>query len=430
MRRGKDETDTLQGRLAVTSRKTLEQKLGEIFSAEEVSTSDARLSTQFTVFPTSLEQVSELVRLAKKERISLLPIGGTTRLYKPARPLDVAVSLTNLPSSIEHSPEDMTATVSAGMTLSRVQNALKKWSQTIPLDPPSVGQSTVGGVISANAFGPRCHRYGTARDCVVGTTLINDEGNIVKAGARVVKNVSGYDLNKIYIGSRGTLGILVAISFKLHPSPERRVCFVSQFQTAEEALEAADTIRKGPLPVESLTVASGEWSPQPENGWTLILELAGSRKSLVNQEKVVRSLGEESGFPLLRTPIQIRKKVNQGGEDNHFQARISLSKKNLRSFSGSRALRRRGEVSVKLFPGAGLCYIKMPADSDETEKELREILEEVESHGGMVEFETLPENSALDRWPILPASFPWMKKMKEALDPHGIFAPGTFVGGI
>ncbi len=118
---------------------------------------------------------------------------------------------------LEHEGPDLTCHVQAGITLASLQKQLARQGQRLSLDPPDAEQSTIGGILASNASGPKRLRYGTARDLLIGLRVVQANGDIARSGGRVVKNVAGYDLNKLYIGSLGTLGIIVEANFKLHP---------------------------------------------------------------------------------------------------------------------------------------------------------------------------------------------------------------------
>lgn len=420
------------------STEQLQKKLAEVLDPDELLPSDNRLPTRLTAMPARTEQICELVKLAGRERITLLPIGGATRLYPTRETIDLSLSLAGLEPRIEHTPDDLTATVGAGMTFSSIQEQLSAHNQTIPLNPQASKNSTVGGVVSANAFGSRHHRYGSARDWVIGTTLVNGEGTVVTAGGKVVKNVSGYDLNKLYIGARGTLGIILEISFKLYPLPEKRSTILFRLPDVEKALAMANQIRKMPLQAETVTISNGEWNNDETTAWTLALEMAGSHKILHRQAETVFSTFSESDTkPRSLTEdesIDLWDRVNRGigseGEYHYFQARISLAKKDLRSFLAEGKTTTEENVSVKIFPGTGICHVKVPLAYGKSEGLMEMMIVQVQSLGGTVEFEMLPPGSKFHRWPILPSSFPWMKRLKQALDPAGIFSPGTYVGNI
>ena len=121
---------------------------------------------------------------------------------------------------VEHAPEDMTVTVESGITLAALQGQLAHRRQWLPIDPPHADQTTIGSILAANASGPRRFGFGTVREHLIGIKVALADGTLIKAGGKVVKNVAGYDLCKLFIGSRGTLGVIVEATFKLRPLPE------------------------------------------------------------------------------------------------------------------------------------------------------------------------------------------------------------------
>ena len=135
----------------------------------------------------------------------------------PAGRTGLVIGLRRLGRLLDHEPGDLTATVEAGMTVRAFQTALGSRGQWLSLDPADAERATVGGVLATNACGPRRHLYGTARDVLIGVTVVTADGSIVKGGGKVVKNVAGYDLPKLFIGSYGTLGVIVEATVKLRP---------------------------------------------------------------------------------------------------------------------------------------------------------------------------------------------------------------------
>src|SRR3990170_7695424 len=173
------------------------------------------LTPQAAVAPASYEQVAAVMRYSYAEGLAVIPWGGGTYIHAgniPAR-YDIALGLSRLNAVVEHEPADLTATVQAGMTLSELQRHLGGAGQLLPLDPPGGERATIGGILAANASGPWRHAFGSARDMTIGLRVITAEGRITRAGGRVVKNVAGYDLCKLYIGSLGTLGVIVEATF-------------------------------------------------------------------------------------------------------------------------------------------------------------------------------------------------------------------------
>jgi len=420
---------------------SLETELSTVFSKKEISPFIDGVPAQITVHPKTAEQVCELVKMAARDGITLLPLGGATHLYGNGKTLEVAVSLSSLPEREEHSPPDLTATLPAGLSFNRAQESLRRHRQRVPLNPYVKNSSTVGGIISADSSGLWRHRYGTARDWVIATTLVNAEGNIVHAGAKVVKNVSGYDMNKLYIGARGTLGILLDVSFKLHPEPEKRITFRACFDTAAGAFDLTTEANTSHLDLEAMTILKGSWTPGKAKHWWVLMNLAGPTKGLKSQIDQMQKLHQGAGARRWEianeTDAQIFWRIandnstsdRENGEDEDYLVRIILPKKRLRPFITKLSGPYEDNLSFKVLPGPGICYLAYSTAFSEQHNFTSPLIDQIRTLGGSAEFESLGQDSQ-ERWPILPSSVTWMRKTKEALDPHGIFAPGTFVGGI
>ena len=190
--------------------------------------------------PASVDELSAAVRAASQAGATVIPWGGGTRMSLgfPPRAADLVVQTERLSEIVEYEPADLTVTVQAGMRLADLQARLRAEGQMLALDPAAADRATIGGLIAANASGPLRLLYGTARDLVIGTRVVNADGVISKAGGRVVKNVAGYDLNKLYVGSLGTVGVIVELSFKLHPLPQAQGMLLASFASAEDAAAA------------------------------------------------------------------------------------------------------------------------------------------------------------------------------------------------
>ncbi len=163
----------------------------------------------FEAEPLAITQAAEILGQAAREgrRVSIDRAGG-----------DLVVSTRYLNRLLEHEAGDLTATVEAGIRLSALNERLAEHGQMLALDPP--GDPTIGGAIAGDLFGPRAHRYGRVRDLVLGVTVVLADGTVANAGGKVVKNVAGYDLAKLFCGSHGRLGLIARVSLRLHPRPE------------------------------------------------------------------------------------------------------------------------------------------------------------------------------------------------------------------
>src|SRR5829696_2294156 len=193
--------------------------------AREAAPEDAidGVKPSFVAEPGSVEETSELLRFAADEGLAVCPRGGGTKssLGNPPRELDLVLSTARMVDVIEHVPGDQVVRVQAGIKLQDLQERLAGSDQMLGIDPPETRSgATVGGLVAANSSGPRRHRYGTIRDLIIGITVVLSDGTVAKAGGKVVKNVAGYDLSKLFTGSLGTLGVIAECNFRLHPRPE------------------------------------------------------------------------------------------------------------------------------------------------------------------------------------------------------------------
>src|SRR5712691_1140 len=197
------------------------------------------LLPRFAVIPETVEQVSQTVALANQQGFTLLTRGGGSRLNLGGIPerCEILLETTKLTRLLEHEAPDLTCHVEAGITLAALQAQLATKGQWLALDPPNAQQATIGGILASNASGPKRLRYGAARDVVIGLHVVQASGEIARSGGRVVKNVAGYDLNKLYIGSLGTLGIIVEANLKLQPLPISERTLLLTYANVNDAMQ-------------------------------------------------------------------------------------------------------------------------------------------------------------------------------------------------
>lgn len=212
------------------------------------------------------------------------------RLGGPPTPADVTISLAAMNRVLQYEPRDLTISVEAGMPFAELVRTLAARNQMLPLDPPWLDQSTVGGVLAANLSGPRRRLYGTARDMVIGMTFATLEGKLINSGGMVVKNVAGLDMAKLLIGSFGTLAAIATVNFKVFPAPLASRTFVAEFATAAEAFSERDRILKGVLQPAALDIVN--WP----DGFRLLIRAGGSETVLDRYARELpRSRVEDDG---------------------------------------------------------------------------------------------------------------------------------------
>ncbi len=196
---------------------------------------------------------------AAAAHIALVPRGGGTKLRDTSTPASY-ISTRRLTSGLAHYAGDLVATAPAGCTLGEVNEALGHERQWIPLDPPFGDRATIGGIVAANDSGPRRHRFGSPRDLVIGIQVALTNGTVAHSGGRVVKNVAGYDLGRLFCGSLGSLGLITSVTFKLAPVAPASCTVVARFPRAADAVTAAIVLAASP----SLTPSALEViAPEP-----------------------------------------------------------------------------------------------------------------------------------------------------------------------
>jgi glycolate dehydrogenase FAD-binding subunit len=212
------------------------------------------------VFPGSVDEVRAVVTVAAEANVPVIPWGAGTAVASgmPASRAGLVLGLRRLDRILEHEPGDLTVTAEAGRTVGALQTALGERGQWLSLDPRDAERATLGGVIAANASGPRRHLYGTARDLLIGVTVVTADGTLVRGGGKVVKNVAGYDLPKLFVGSCGTLGVIVDLTVKLRPRPDDERLVVVPFARLKDAGAAVRALMASDLIPNAIELLDGE----------------------------------------------------------------------------------------------------------------------------------------------------------------------------
>lgn len=248
------------------------------------------------VFPTTTEQISELLRLASREHWRVLATGGSTWLNPQTKSdANLIINLRRLDQIVEHEPADLIAITQAGVTLTSFNAKLRENRQWLPLDPPDDGRATIGGVVATGIGGAQQFGYGRPRGSVIGMKVVLANGNVIRIGGRVVKNVAGYDLCKLFTGSFGSLGIITEVNFKLRPRPEREATVICSGKAADLISSARKILDARLFPVAA-EIVSPEFADRlgiaPQSLPVLLIRFAGNEKGVSYQiEKTVAALG-------------------------------------------------------------------------------------------------------------------------------------------
>ena len=424
--------------------------LTQIVGDENVSESApprTNLSTTLNVSPASNEEACEVLRVAAHEGWAVVPAGGETWLDagNPLRRADVILSTRRMRRIIEHEPADLVATAQAGLTLSEFNRELGRAGQWLPLDPPDDGRATLGGMAATGICGAQSLGYGAPRSFVIGMRVALAGGKIVKAGGRVVKNVAGYDLCKLFTGSYGTLGLILELTFKLRPVPERTATLVLQAPLAS-LFPAAQMVMKArllPVAVEVLSDGLAE-RISIQDGATqaaLLIRFAGAHATVAyqiehatqllrGQEALQRSAIVNEDAPLWRELAAV---PMQAGERLIWRA-------NLLPTRVVEFLERvnRGDhpaCSSSALWHAGLAdgRLRVFSSCAEEQSSIIAALEKARAAaralGGTFVLEHAPPEikSAFDAWGEMGAVASLMRRIKQQLDPTSVLSPGRFI---
>lgn len=232
------------------------------------------------VTPGSVDEIAAILAYAGEHDLVVVPAGGFVHqeIGRTPEHIDILLRLERLNSVEHYDPGDLTIGVGAGATIGEIDSLLRDQRQLLPIDVAHADRVTIGGAMAVSAHGPLKHFYGGVREFCLGVRYVTADGKVAKAGARVVKNVAGFDVMKLLIGSYGSLAVITSASFKLFPAPPVTRTFVSQFGSLEEALALRDTVVNSPLSPMCLEI----FSPRAYNkqSWAVAVRAGGSDRVL------------------------------------------------------------------------------------------------------------------------------------------------------
>jgi len=262
----------------------------------EANVCEASASHALSVAPANAAEACELLRLASREQWKIVPAGASLWLKasNSAISTEIIVSTRRMTRIIEHEPADLVASAEAGVPLTEFNAELARAGQWLPLDPPDDGRATLGGVAATGLGGAQSYGYGRPRGYVIGMRVALADGRIIKAGGRVVKNVAGYDLCKLFVGSYGTLGLILELTFKLRPLPARTRTLVAtgKLSTLLDCASRIRTARLFPVALEIVSrgIAEKLGVKAGAGECALLVRFAGAAETLDYQTQQVGKL--------------------------------------------------------------------------------------------------------------------------------------------
>jgi glycolate oxidase FAD binding subunit len=416
------------------------------------------------VTPGTIDEVSKVVAYASQQHFAIVPRGNGTKMRMGGIPkkMDIVLSTSRLNRITDRDCENLTLSAQSGLTLGEVQQGLAKVGKGyfLPLDPPFTDKATLGGIVATNSSGPRRLVYGTARDMIIGTKAVFPNGDIVVSGGKTVKNVSGYDMCKLLIGSYGTLGILCEMTFKLLPLPEKEATLLLSFAKLEEADGFAREMRGSQLIPSSLEILNAEAvqkmkypvSTPPNGNYLVAIGVEGVAESIDRQVSEMSEVGKKQGT-LEALTLGAEKHQAFWVALRDFSLYLTDEYSNVISMKSNFVMSKCGEILESCekiaqrlgidcafisHAGNGIMYSHaLPGENFRRRGEsfvtlIEKLTAEAMKYGGglVVESSPLSIKKKVDVWGQSRSDYLVARRLKEQIDPAGILNIGRFVGGI
>lgn len=386
---------------------------------------------------------------AKAAHGTLCPRGGGAQWHVGHSPLEDAetISLAGMDRIVEYSPSDMVVIAQSGMTVEALQTHLAEHGQWLPLEVAHPHRQTLGGVVATRAPSAVRAGYGSVRDWLIGLSAVAGDGQEVRGGGKVVKNVSGYDIPKLYCGSWGTLGVITQVAFKLAPLPEASKTLLAILSSDRNSEEALDALLAGVDPVAThllnATAARQVLGDSAEDGQYLVIRLSGLTEDVNALTQQASSLVGPFAVSVLELPGAIAHPLNASIRDYALRdASLTVRYNILSSQVGAFARMIEWTANKSGFSAAVVADCRtgfvvshgepISDDSDWDEYYLR-FRDKADRVGGSSVIERMPtawKQHGVPIWsPVLP-EFALMQEIKRKLDPSALFNRGRFVGGL
>jgi glycolate oxidase FAD binding subunit len=405
------------------------------------------------VSPTTPEQVAAVLRYAGEHHLAMIARRNGTKLSigNIPRRFDAALSLRGLNRVIHYEPADLTISIEAGMTFGDFQDLVGQNGLWLPLDPRGGRDSSIGGIIAANAAGPLRQGFGGPRDMVLGLKIALTDGKLAKTGGRVVKNVAGYDLGKLLTGSFGTLGVIVEACLKLFPKPPERATFAMRAGTLGIARDLRRSILRSPLdpmrlvlldgPARALLGDSGQ-SPERLEA-ELWVEVGGSNRVIARCMQELRQLAAAVGVRLERVEGAEKAWENVANLAHWLQQKyrdLTVLKAALPLVATEEFMSRAQQeaeserIALASFAQVGVGIVHLCALQEAMNSSFAALVarlrQAVKDLGGTLVIEHCPNElkSHVDVWGEGGDDLEAMRKMKSVWDPNEVLSPGRFLG--
>ncbi len=394
------------------------------------------------VVPADISEMQDVLRIASERNVAVIPAGSGSKLSigNVVPEIGIVVSTKRLNKVIEYEPADLIVTVESGIRLSDLQKKLAVHRQYLPLNPPYADKCTIGGIVSTNSSSLLRLRHGTSRNLVLGLHVMFANGTIVKSGGKVVKNVAGYDLNKLYIGSYGTLGIITEVSLKLSPLTAHETILTAQYDTIEKAIHGGLSIVSSQvLPSYVILMTEVAVNGLSKQYPTLMFGFGGEAETVSWQLGSTQSQMEQNGAKSVHviegeSQDSIRHEIQEySAADkvcNRMIIRVNLKRTDLSKFAKA-AHELTSDMMFHL--GNGVAYLRLPIkngdDFELTAGLISKLRQQVMDMKGNLTIESAPPElkQHLDIWGPVGNTLDLMKHIKTKFDSKRILNAGRFV---
>ena len=402
----------------------------------EISQAVTRSTTvDCLVYPDTLEELALVMTFAHQQRSRVLPCGSGSKIGWGGLVdgVNLVVSTERLNRLIDHAVGDLTVTVEAGMKFAELQKILAQQGQFLPLDPAYPETATIGGIVATASAGSWRQRYGGVRDMLLGLSFVRSDGQIAKAGGRVVKNVAGYDLMKLFTGSFGTLGIISQVTFRVYPLLELSGTVVL-IGTAEGIAAATKTLLASALTPTAVDLLSQTLVAKANlgEGMGLIVRFQSVAASVKEQSARLLEVGQHLGLQGTiysdadesKLWLLLQEQMWISPQDAAVTCKIGVVPS-----SSAAILAEIPSLLCLIHAGSGLGVVQF--DSTDV-KPILEMRSRLSSQGGFLTILEAPIalKQQLDVWGYTGNALDLMRKIKTQFDPENILSPGRFVGGI
>ncbi len=394
----------------------------------------------YIVYPHNQAELAGVMACAHQNKWRVLPCGSGSKLGWgfPASDVQLVVSTERLNEVVQHAVGDLTVTVESGTKFADVQNTLATVGQFLALDPTAPATATMGGIVATSDTGSLRQRYGGVRDQLLGITFVRADGQIAKAGGRVVKNVAGYDLMKLFTGSFGTLGIISQVTFRVYPLPKASQTVVLAGE-ANAMAQATNTLRASALTPTAVDLLSAHLvtSLGIGQGWGLIVRFQSLPESVKEQSNRLLAVGQQLGLEgVVRSGSDeaelwqnLRVKMDASIAEPVVTCKIGVLPNAAIATLTELDRVMPGQGMGLIHAGSGLGMLRFDSADVKMLLQMRSVCE---AGGGFLTVLEAPIalKQSVDVWGYSGNAVEIMRRIKQQFDPEGILSPGRFVGGI